>query len=165
MDQRRIANVLAVLLVITGIFFIIQQPFRSDEKEYPVKFYSYNEGLEKAKTENRPVLIYIHSDTCHVCRAFLEDLSKYSDLREAMDRFIVIKVDFNTERLLAMKFGATGTPEFHVLYPNGTAMEIEGNRVVYIGYANTPDDQNARKKLIAFFDFAFEHFNKQMVMS
>ncbi len=165
MDQRRVANVLAALLVISGIFFITQQPLQSGEKDYPVKFYTYGEGLERAKAENRPVLVYIHSDTCHVCRAFLEDLSKYSDLREAMNRFIIVKVDFNSERLLAMKFGATGTPEFHILYPNGTVMEIDGKKVVYIGYAGTPDDQNARKKLIAFFDFAFEHFNRQMVMS
>ncbi len=106
----------------------------------------------------KPALVYIHSDTCHVCRAFLENLSKYADLKRAMERFVVIKVDFNRERLLAMNFGATGTPEFHILNPDGSPLEINGKRLVYIGYSSTPDNEVARRSLISFFDLAVERF-------
>ncbi len=158
MEKRGLTSVLAAVLVLAGIYLILQQSVSQNTEKYPIEFYSYSEGLEKAKSENKPVLIYIHSDTCHVCKAFLEDLKKYRDLREAMDRFIVVKVDFNTERLLAMKFGATGTPEFYVLYPNGTVMVVNGKRMAYIGYANTPDNEMARKSLISFLDFAYQSF-------
>jgi len=161
MGKDRITTLLAVILVIAGIYMIFQGTGSVEEKKYPIRFYSYDEGLKVAEREGKPVLIYIHSDTCHVCKAFLEDLSKYRDLQNAMNRFIVIKVDFSTERLLAMKFGATGTPEFHVLYPNGTVMKVNGMKMVYIGYSNTPDNEMARKSLISFLDLAIKEFEKQ----
>ncbi|WP_456371072.1 thioredoxin family protein [Geoglobus sp.] len=158
MDKERIAIILATIFVLSGVSLISQQLTQAEMKKYPMEFYSLKKGLETAKKENKPVLVYIHSDTCHVCRAFLEDLSKYDDLKKAMSRFVVVKIDFNTERALAMKFGATGTPEFYILYPNGTAMTVNGKKLAYIGYSNTPDNELARKSFIAFLDYALQKF-------
>lgn len=158
MDKRRFTVILAATFILSGILLISQQVTQTETKKYPIEFHSFRKGLEIAMKENKPVLIYIHSDTCHVCRAFLEDLSKYNDLRKAMEKFVVVKIDFNTERALAMQFGATGTPEFYVLYPNGTAMNVNGKRLAYIGYSNTPDNELARKSFIAFLDYAFQKF-------
>ncbi len=158
MDKRGAAVILAALLVISGIGLITQQVIQTGTQKYPIKFYSLKDGLEAARREGKPVLVYIHSDTCHACRAFLEDLSKYRDLKETMEKFVVVKIDFNSERPLAMKFGATGTPEFYVLYPNGTVMTVNGKKLAYIGYANTPDDVGARKSLIAFLNYALKQF-------
>ena len=161
MEKGGIATLLAAFLVLTGIYFVFQSSNSSDSQNYPIKFYSFEEGFKVAREKDKPVLVYIHSDTCHVCRAFLEDLSRYKDLQNAMNKFVVIKVDFNTERLLAMKFGATGTPEYYVLYPNGSIMEVDGKKLVYIGYSGAPDDEKARKSLIAFFEFAYQQFQKR----
>lgn len=164
MDKERATTFLTIFFIVSGTFLIFQQAIQTETKSYPIKFYNLEEGLEVAKKEMRPVLVYIHSDTCHVCRAFLEDLSKYDDLRKTMEKFVMVKIDFNTERPLAMKFGATGTPEFYVLYPNGTVMQVNGKNLAYIGYSNTPDNEMARKSLIAFLNYALQQFYRQSVI-
>ncbi|ADC64960.1 hypothetical protein Ferp_0791 [Ferroglobus placidus DSM 10642] len=159
MKEKRPLPIFAMALVLFGvaaIFFGV-----NEYEEYPIKFYSLEEGFKVAKMENKLVLVYIHSDTCYVCRAFLEDLSKYEDLQKTFEKFVVVKVDFLTERALAVKFGATGTPEFHVFYPNGTPMKINGVRAVYIGYAGSPDDEKARKSLISFLETALESYDRR----
>ena len=158
MEKGRVTSVLAAFLVLSGLILITLQPDQEGSERYPVKFYTLEEGFETAKRENRTVLIYIHSDRCHVCRAFMEDLSKYDDLREAIERFVVVKVDFDSERLLAMKFGATGTPEYHIFRPDGTRLKFDNRSLIYIGYSNTPDSETARKSLISFLNFAYQQY-------
>ncbi|WP_290902806.1 thioredoxin family protein [Ferroglobus sp.] len=156
MKGKRPLPIFAMILILFGVATII---LGVDEYEkYPIKFYSLEKGFKVAKKEDKPVLVYIHSDTCYVCRAFLEDLSKYEDLQKTFEKFVVVKIDFLTERALAMKFGATGTPEFHIFYPNGTPMKMNGVRAVYIGYAGSPDDERVRKSLIAFLEGALRQY-------
>ena len=144
---------LAVALVISGMAVI---SLESSSESLPIKFYSFEEGFKVAEKEDKLVLVYVHSDTCHVCKAFLEDLSKYEDLQKVFKKFVVVKVDFLRERTLATKLGATGTPEFYVFYPNGTLVEVKGRKAIYIGYSPVPDDEAARKSLIAFLEKVLE---------
>ncbi len=99
------------------------------------KFYSYEEGLKVAKSTGKPILLYIRSSTCVYCKIFEEDYSKYEELRKALSRFVIVRVDYVNERNLASKYGATGTPEFHFLYPNGTPIVYNGRKLVMIGYS------------------------------
>ncbi|MBE8539890.1 thioredoxin family protein [Geoglobus acetivorans] len=158
MAGSRVTIFIALFLILSGLLVILKNP-TEDSSDLPVKFYSYSEGLKIAERENRPVLVYIHSDTCHVCKAFLEDLKKYEDLQNAINKFVPVKVDFNSERLLALKFGATGTPEFYVLYPNGSIMEINGRKMAFIGYSGSPDNEAMRKTLISFLEAAIQQWN------
>lgn len=162
MAESRTTLFIAVFLIASGLLIVYNNTAKYDSGNLPVKFYSYKEGLEIAEKKNRLVFVYIHSDNCYVCKSFLEDLLKYEDLQNAINKFVPVKVDFNTERLLAIKFGATGTPEFYILYPNGSVMEINGKRMVFIGYSSHPDNEAMRKTLISFLESAVQQWGSMM---
>ncbi len=148
---------ISLILILAGIIVILGSAytgtFMGEKLKSEIKFYSYEEGLKLAKKENKLALIYIYSESCYVCRIFLEDLKKYKDLQNAVLNFVPIKVDFIKERHIAMKYGATGTPEFHIVNGNGDVIVINGQKMVYIGYSNKADDENARKNFIAFLNY------------
>ena len=154
--KKRSVNV-PLLLISVGVIIILSSTyigkFTGYNLEPKIKFYSYEEGLKLAKKENKLALIYIHSENCYICKIFLEDLKKYKDLQNAVLNFIPIKVDFIKERDIAMKYGATGTPEFYIVDGNGSVVVINGQKMVYIGYSTRVDDENARKSFIAFLNY------------
>ncbi len=161
MAESRITYLIALALVIAGAGLIIYSKVPGDS-ESPIKFYSYEEGLRLAREQGKLVVMVVHSETCYVCRIFMEDLAKYPDLQQAFSNFIPVKVDFNKDRALAMKYGVTGTPEFHILDADGNVIEINGQRMVYLGYSTVPDNVKARKNLIAFLNYALKYAGAEL---
>ncbi len=53
MEKGRIANVIAISLILSGVFLAIQQAEQNERAEYPVNFFSFEEGLEVAKRDNK----------------------------------------------------------------------------------------------------------------
>ena len=160
MAEGRITSLIALILIIAGAVLVLHSRFTADV-ESPVKFYSYDEGLRLAREQGKLVVMVVHSDTCYVCRIFMEDLAKYPDLQQAFQNFIPVKVDFNKDRAIVAKYGVTGTPEFHILDADGRVIEINGQKMVYLGYSNVPDNLNARKSLIAFLNYALKYGTKE----
>lgn len=158
MAKGRITYLIALTLIVVGAALVIYS--KSPEKSQdPIKFYSYDEGLRLAREQGKLVVLVVHSETCYVCRIFKEDLAKYPDLQQAFANFIPVKVDFNKDRALVSKYGVTGTPEFHILDAYGNVIEINGQKMVYLGYSTVPDNVNARKSLIAFLNYALQYAN------
>jgi|GEM_PF-1758195 hypothetical protein len=157
MAESRITYLIALILIATGAFLVIYSKPADTDNESPIKFYSYEEGLRLAKEQGKLAVLVVHSDTCYVCRIFMEDLAKYPDLQQAFSNFIPIKIDFNKDRTIAAKYGVTGTPEFHILDANGNVIELQGQKMVYLGYSTVPDNPNARKNLIAFLNYALKY--------
>ena len=156
MAEGRITYLIALALIVAGAALIVYSK-SSEKTEDPIKFYSYEEGLRLAKEQGKLVVLVVHSETCYVCRIFMEDLAKYPDLQQTFANFIPVKIDFNKDRALVSKYGITGTPEFHILDADGNVIEINGQKMVYLGYSTVPDNVNARKNLIAFLNYALQH--------
>ncbi|WP_290902025.1 thioredoxin family protein [Ferroglobus sp.] len=144
-------SIAALILIAVGAFFVLFS-FQSSPS---VEFYSYEEGLKIAAEKNKPILLIVSSNTCVYCTIFKEDFEKYDDLRLALSKFVIVEVDYVRERELAKKFGATGTPEFHFLYPNGTPIMYEGKRVVMLGYSS-----EYRQDLINLANFAYQIYER-----
>jgi thioredoxin-related protein len=156
MAEGRITYLIALALIVAGAALVIYSK-SSEKTEDPIKFYSYEEGLRLARGQNKLVVMVVHSETCYVCRIFMEDLAKYPDLQQALLNFIPVKVDFNKDRAIVSKYGVTGTPEFHILDADGNVIEINGQKMVYLGYSTVPDNVNARKNFIAFLNYALQY--------
>ncbi|ADC66613.1 hypothetical protein Ferp_2506 [Ferroglobus placidus DSM 10642] len=144
-------SIAALILIAVGASFLLFS-FQSTPN---VNFYSYEEGLKVAAKENKPILLIIDSESCVYCTIFKEDFEKYEDLKLALSKFVIVEVDYVRERDLAKKFGATGTPEFHFLYPNGTPITYNGEKLVMLGYSS-----EYRQDLINLANFAYQIYER-----
>ena len=120
-----------------------------------IEFYTYDEGLRVAMKENKPIMLFVSSNTCTYCTIFKEDFERSDELRIALSKFVIIEVDYVRERDLAKEYGATGTPEFHFLYPNGTPISYRGERLVMLGYS-----PEYRQDLINLANFAYQLYEQ-----
>ncbi|WP_207512630.1 thioredoxin family protein [Longitalea luteola] len=79
--------------------------------------------LEKAKTENKPVVIDCYFTGCHPCAQMDREVFPNRLVsKELADNFIGIKVDVFSEKIgdsINIKYGISGFPTFLVLDPNG----------------------------------------------
>ena len=108
-----------------AIFFMEYKKNR--EKKYKKKVlilsdgYDEEELLEAAKTENKKLLIYATSKTCHFCKKMDKEVLSLKDVKEKVNKdFIFIKVDVDTINLpFNLKKGYKGmTPTFFVVDEN-----------------------------------------------
>lgn len=149
-----------LLAVVYGLVF-----YTENTEVYTVgniKFYSYDEGLNLVRKTGKPGLVHIYSESCHVCKAFHDDLEKYPDLQEAISEFVPIGVNFKRDKTIALKYGATGTPEFYVVDGTGKVIDVMGQKLVYIGYATEPDDEQTRLSLINFLKFSSGYYRSHI---
>ena len=69
-------------------------PYLLQHAYNPVKWYSWETGLEKAKKENRPLLISIGYAACHWCHVMEKESFEDSETASIMNEyFINIKID------------------------------------------------------------------------
>ena len=82
-------------------------------------WYSYEEGLKKAKELKRPIFIMISQKGCVTCE-YMEDVAfENEELVDFVEHnYIPIKLDIKEAKKLGLK--AYGTPTFYFLRPDGT---------------------------------------------
>jgi len=78
----------------------------------------YERGLEQARSMNRPLVVYFHTDWCNYCRAMNKDFLPDPLVRRFLSN--VLRVHLNPEssaeaQALATVFGVAGYPSFFVL--------------------------------------------------
>jgi len=74
--------------------------------------YPLDEALVAGKTENKGVLVKFHADWCHFCRKMDKETFTDSGVQKALDQFITIKVDVDTQEgmVLARQYGVKALP-------------------------------------------------------
>ncbi len=77
--------------------------------------YVYQDGIEQAKKESKPVLIDFYADWCNPCR--MMDARVYTDPRvvKAMQEFVCIKIDVVREEKIAFAYRIQSIPRTIVL--------------------------------------------------
>ena len=105
MKSRYLCLLQLITILVTVGFFNIA--YASDN----IKWYSYEEGKVLAKVEKKKVFLHFYADWCVFCRKMnketFQDANVVSNLN---DTFISIRVDTDSERDIAMKYGVTGLP-------------------------------------------------------
>ena len=91
-------------------------PYLLEHKNNPVNWYAWNnEALEKAKKENKPILLSIGYSSCHWCHVMAHESFENKEIAKLMNKyFINIKVD-REER-----------PDLDILYQN--ALQVFGEQ-------------------------------------
>ncbi|HHO57163.1 MAG TPA: thioredoxin [Thermoplasmatales archaeon] len=94
-----------------------------------ITWYTYQEGVSKAKSSGKPVLVDFYADRCDPCRmmdAYTYTNSKVID--EVNSNFVAVKVDVDTEQSIAYFYNIR-------LIPTVVYLDSQGNEVYRtIGY-------------------------------
>ena len=64
MYKRKIGLAVGIL-VLAGFFFGLQQPAFSSGKQ--INWYTYEEGIDRARRQNKNMVIYFHAEWCAYC--------------------------------------------------------------------------------------------------
>ena len=97
-----------------------------------IQWYSYDQGLELAKEQNKTMMIDFTSEWCSWCHKLDEDTYSDASVIGLAEEFVPIKVDVDENDEIADKFQIEGLPT--VVF--ASSEEVEMYRVV--GYEN-PD--------------------------
>jgi thioredoxin-related protein len=107
----------------------------------PVVADEYSEAMKKAKTEDKPVVIYFYSKYCRYCDAMDRDVLFDKEIKKTLsDETVYLRVDVDKEQQITALYNVRGYPTTYLLDP-------AGNRIVSIpGYRS----KNDFKKFLAF---------------
>lgn len=96
----------------------------------PLAWLRLDHALEQAKSQNRPILVYVQAAWCGPCRRMEQDV--FPAMHPLLERLIRTRIDYDDhERLLhvgqqalspfdwARHFGVDATPGFVLLAPDG----------------------------------------------
>ena len=80
---------------------------------------SWEEALERAGSEKKPVFVYFYAVWCSWCREYEEVLERKRVRSLISERFVPLLLDIDRDRRLFVKFGGRGTPFTVLLSPEG----------------------------------------------
>lgn len=87
----------------------------------------YEEIYEGAKKEDKPFLLFFYVDWCGYCRRFQSELLDDSKVQQFIASQYRVKInpeDGEQEKIIAMKYGVSGYPDFRVVFPDGGSVEV-----------------------------------------
>lgn len=71
----------------------------SNGNSQEITWYSWNEGYEIAKKENKPMLVFVHADWCHLCQRMLSKTFTDQEVISTINKdYVAIKFNFENER-------------------------------------------------------------------
>lgn len=93
------------------------------------------EGIQKAKKEDRLVLIYFYSEHCPYCHQVEEFLFGDPEVDKFLKKnFVVVAINYAQDKQMVKRFEVYGTPTFVILEP-------KNGRVLKKVFGSVPKDQ------------------------
>jgi len=118
--KRKIFVLLLLSLLLSTIGCVEKEENTNDTVSLSIEWMNFSEGLQKAKQEDKPVMVDFYADWCGPCR--MMDQITYEDekvIEEVMKNFVPVKVDVDVEQALAYQFGIYSIPTIVYLDENG----------------------------------------------
>ena len=105
MKSKYICRVLLITMCLAGWFLNVADASDS------IKWHAYEEGKVLAKIEKKKVFLHFYADWCVFCGKMAKETFQDANVISKLnDTFIAIRVDTDSERDTAMKYGVTGLP-------------------------------------------------------
>lgn len=132
--------------------FLISGTFYQARAE-TIQWYSYENGLPKAKKEKKKIFLHFYTDWCKFCDIMNGDTFKSKPVVAYLNKnFIPVKVNSEKQRNIALEYKVRGVPSNWFINDTG---EVIGNRPGYI----TSDD------MILFLKFIHTESYKKMTLN
>ncbi len=111
----------------------VERPKRADWNDDAVGWVSLEEGLAKAKAEDRPLVVVVYTTWCPRCTEYSWTWSE-PEMVTAADKAIVVRMDLDAEPELAARFAPDGDyiPRTLLVNPDGSVQtEVQGPNPSY----------------------------------
>ncbi|MBI5190735.1 MAG: thioredoxin family protein [Nitrospirae bacterium] len=135
MRTRNIAGAGALLAVCLLLAFSMSPcPAVAAEKPGVVNWTDYAAGMARAKKEGKPVLVDFYTTWCKDCKKM--DKTTLADpevVKLLAGKFVAVRVDGDTQKETASKYGVFAYPTFCMLGPDG------GKVYQNVGYLDKSD--------------------------
>ncbi|HDJ37681.1 MAG TPA: thioredoxin family protein [Methanosarcinales archaeon] len=123
--KKRGMLTLMVLVVLVACFMSAcidsTSPSQPSADTPGITWYSYDEGMEIAQEQNKPVMIDVYTDWCKYCKELDRVVYTDPDVIDLADQFVCIKFNADKHRDLAVKYNPTGrVPTIVFLRSDGT---------------------------------------------
>jgi thioredoxin-related protein len=99
------------LLIMTFIFLMANAPVFADE---------YDNAIKRAKSEDKPVVIYFYSKYCRFCDSMDKNVLFDKEIKKTLsDETVYLRADVDKAKQLARLYNVRGYPTTWLLDPTG----------------------------------------------
>ena len=85
----------------------------------PQGFKILDDAFAQARNENKLLLIDFYAEWCVPCQRMEKETFADREVKEILQKFVLLKIDTDKEPELAEKFGVVGLPDFRLITPEG----------------------------------------------
>lgn len=82
----------------------------------------YEEGLTAAAEQKKPVMMFVTTTWCGLCKKLAEDNFNDPEVRQLLANFVCVIVDGDEEKSATRKLGSTGYP--HLVFLSSTGEKL-----------------------------------------
>jgi thioredoxin-related protein len=112
-------------LIFVALVLLLGAPVvAAENSDAKIQWYSYADGIAKAKETGRPIVIDFHADWCKWCKEMDKKTFSNAGVITAMnERFVPISVDTDHDKATATQFGVQSLPTMWFLDSNGERID------------------------------------------
>ena len=132
---KRLLIIFVIALLIMAVF-----PLTSPAKAEEINWYSYDEGISKAKSEGKPIFIDFWSNSCGPCVRMEEEVYPNEEVIQKSKEFINIKVDVYQDTEIATDYEIRSIPTLIFLNSEGDIIRREKGYKSSTDLTNMMDD-------------------------
>lgn len=93
----------------------VQPQAQPAQPNVPTKPTSYQNAIQLAQTQKKPVLLFFTADWCSYCQKMKSQTFPNAQVKEAMGNFIYYEVNVDKERAIAQKYGVKSMPTYKIV--------------------------------------------------
>ncbi len=113
------------IIFIVGLLIMALFPLTSPAKAEEINWYSYDEGLSKAKSEGKPIFIDFWSSSCSPCVKMEKDVYPNEEVIQKSKEFINIKINVYQDTDIATEYDIESIPTLIFLNSEGDVIRRE----------------------------------------
>lgn len=110
------------LFLIIGLLLLAFFPTTSQAQDDEINWYQYGEGMQEAKSQEKPIFIDFWAGWCGPCQKMEEEVYPDEDLIQKSSEFINIKVNVDQNNDLANQYGIESIPTLMFLNSEGEVL-------------------------------------------
>lgn len=120
--------ILVLVLAVLLLGYLAMLPDDPDTDKLKLKGVNFNTSLEPsleaAKSQGKPVFVYVRSENCGWCKKFeAETFTNKSVIKVLNEKFVLVSIDVDKQKNETRNFRVRGTPTEIFLDPGGTEIK------------------------------------------